>query len=234
MSTLLISEIFGATIQGEGSLIGKQTIFVRIAGCDYRCTWCDTMYAVDPIHKPTWNKMSSEAVFDEIETLTQGHPILITLSGGNPALQDFNTLIDLGRAKGYTFAMETQGSVAPDYLSRLNYLTLSPKPPSSQEDTDWEKLDHSVQLAPAHAHLKVVIADEQDYQYAKLVAQRYPQLPITLQPCNLDTSDEDSANIDALNDQLKWIMQRCQQDHWYTPTLLPQLHVLLWNNERAV
>lgn len=234
MDSLLISEIFGATIQGEGALIGKQTVFVRTAGCDYRCTWCDTMYAVDPTHKPTWHKMSSEAVFAEIEALTHGHPILITLSGGNPALQDFNTLIDLGKTKGYTFAMETQGSVAPDYLSLLDYLTLSPKPPSSQEQTHWEKLDHSVDISPHHTHLKIVIANEQDYQYAREVAQRYPQLPITLQPCNLDTCDEESADIDALNDQLKWIMQRCQQDHWYTPTLLPQLHVLLWNNERAV
>jgi 7-carboxy-7-deazaguanine synthase len=46
--------------------------------------------------------------------------------------------------------------------------------------------------------------------------------------------DEESADVDALNDQLKWIMQRCQQDHWYAPSLLPQLHVMLWNNERAV
>lgn len=231
---LLINEIFGATIQGEGALIGQQTVFVRTAGCDYRCTWCDTLYAVDPVHKPTWYKMSSAAVFSEVENLTQGHPILITLSGGNPALQDFNELITLGQAKGYRFAMETQGSAIPDYLSRLDYLTISPKPPSSQEATDWEKLDACIDIAPQQAHLKVVIADEADYQYARQVAARYPQLPLTLQPCNLNTDDEESADIEALNNQLKWIMQRCQQDHWYTPTLLPQLHVLLWNNERAV
>jgi 7-carboxy-7-deazaguanine synthase len=41
-----ISEIFGPTIQGEGPLIGRPTVFVRTAGCDYRCTWCDTLYAV--------------------------------------------------------------------------------------------------------------------------------------------------------------------------------------------
>ena len=40
--TIAISEIFGPTIQGEGALIGKPTVFVRTGGCDYRCSWCDT------------------------------------------------------------------------------------------------------------------------------------------------------------------------------------------------
>lgn len=234
MANLLISEIFGATIQGEGSLIGRQTVFIRTAGCDYRCAWCDTLYAVDPVHRPDWQRMSSHEVLEEVETLTHGNPILITLSGGNPALQNFNALIDLGHDKGYRFAMETQGSVSPDYLSRLDYLTLSPKPPSSQQRTDWSKLDNNVRKAPKQTHLKVVISDEDDYHYARALADRYPELPLTLQPCNLDTMDEESADVDALNDQLKWIMQRCQQDHWYAPSLLPQLHVMLWNNERAV
>jgi len=48
MSEIRISEIFGPTIQGEGPLIGTPTVFVRTAGCDYRCTWCDTLYAVLP------------------------------------------------------------------------------------------------------------------------------------------------------------------------------------------
>jgi len=43
-----ISEIFGPTIQGEGPLIGRPTVFVRTAGCDYRCARCDTLYAVLP------------------------------------------------------------------------------------------------------------------------------------------------------------------------------------------
>ena len=43
-----ISEIFGPTIQGEGPLMGRPTVFVRTGGCDYRCRWCDTLYAVLP------------------------------------------------------------------------------------------------------------------------------------------------------------------------------------------
>jgi len=42
-----VSEIFGPTIQGEGALIGQPTVFVRTGGCDYRCSWCDSLHAVD-------------------------------------------------------------------------------------------------------------------------------------------------------------------------------------------
>ena len=52
--TYLVQSIFGPTIQGEGPLMGTKTNFIRLAGCDYRCTWCDSMVAVDPIHRATW------------------------------------------------------------------------------------------------------------------------------------------------------------------------------------
>ena len=95
MSTITISECFGVTIQGEGALIGKPTVFVRTGGCEYRCSWCDTLYAVLPEHKDEWKPMKTEEVFAEIQRLSPT-PILVTLSGGNPAIQPLGDLIDLG------------------------------------------------------------------------------------------------------------------------------------------
>ena len=46
--------IIGPTIQGEGALAGRPTIFVRTGGCDFRCTWRDSLHAVDPVHKANW------------------------------------------------------------------------------------------------------------------------------------------------------------------------------------
>src|SRR5258707_1130477 len=80
---LLISECF-RTIQGEGQLIGRPTVFVRTGGCDYRCARCDTLYAVLPEHRGEWTPMSPAEVFAEVEHLTEHRPILVTLSGGNP------------------------------------------------------------------------------------------------------------------------------------------------------
>ena len=60
--TLRVVEIFGPTIQGEGALIGEPTVFVRTGGCDYRCSWCDSLHAVDSAYRHDWKPMSAEAI----------------------------------------------------------------------------------------------------------------------------------------------------------------------------
>jgi len=84
MTAIPISEIFGPTVQGEGALIGKPTVFVRTGGCDFRCRWCDTLYAVLPTYRHDWSPMTSEEILGRVEQLTGGNPILVTVSGGNP------------------------------------------------------------------------------------------------------------------------------------------------------
>ena len=68
MSTIRISEIFGPTVQGEGALIGKPTVFVRTGGCDFRCSWCDTLHAVLPAHRHDWSPMTPEEILARVET----------------------------------------------------------------------------------------------------------------------------------------------------------------------
>src|SRR3954470_9430054 len=117
--TVHISEIFGPTIQGEGAHIGKPTVFVRTGGCDFRCSWCDTMYAVDTRYKDEWCEMDAVAILVEVKRLAGGRPLLVTLSGGNPALQPLGHLLMLGHMEGYTFTMETQGSVVAPWMRWL-------------------------------------------------------------------------------------------------------------------
>ena len=64
-----ISEIFGPTVQGEGPLIGRPTVFVRTGGCDYRCTWCDTLYAVLPAYHDEWALMTPADIIARVESL---------------------------------------------------------------------------------------------------------------------------------------------------------------------
>ena len=111
-----ISEIFGPTIQGEGPLIGRPTVFVRTGGCDYRCTWCDTLYAVLPEYRDDWVPMTPDEIMARVNELAGGKPVLVSLSGGNPALQPLAPLIALGRERGLSFVMETQGSKRPAAL----------------------------------------------------------------------------------------------------------------------
>ena len=236
-----VSEIFGPTIQGEGPLIGRPTVFVRTGGCDYRCAWCDTLYAVLPSHRDDWLPMSTAEIAERVDALTGSQPILVTLSGGNPAMQPLGPLIALGRSKGYSFALETQGSLAPDWLAHLEWLVLSPKPPSSNMTTDWASLDACLNAAAAgpSCALKIVVFDDADYTYAQTVAARYPALPVYLQVGNpaplrdAEMADERADNDDLLR-RMDWLVDKVRQDRWFDARVLPQLHVLLWGNRRGV
>jgi 7-carboxy-7-deazaguanine synthase len=184
--------------------------------------------------------MTAEAVMDEVRTLAGGKPILVTLSGGNPAMQPLEELIDLGHADGYTFAIETQGSIAQPWFAKLDYLTLSPKPPSSLQKTRWDRLDRSIDLARngegiPQICLKVVIFDDEDFAYARHVAERYPDIPMYLQAGNHTPPHlADQIDIPGILQRMDWLIQRVNEEQWYNVTVLPQLHTLLWGNKRGV
>jgi 7-carboxy-7-deazaguanine synthase len=238
-SVIRVSEIFGPTIQGEGALIGVPTVFVRTGGCDYRCDWCDSLHAVDSAYRATWTPMTAQDIMAEVSRLSGGQPLLVSLSGGNPAIQPLAEVIRLGHAQGYGFALETQGSVAQDWFSDLDMLVLSPKPPSSKMQVDWDAFEACLAAGQgADMVLKIVIFDEADYQWARDVAGRYPQLPLFLQPGNHTPPPpgDDSATVDqaGVDDRMRWLVDRVMQDKWYQARVLPQLHVTLWGNKRGV
>lgn len=230
-----ISEIFGPTIQGEGALIGQPTVFVRTGGCDYRCTWCDTLHAVDSKYRAEWLPMTAEDIMGKVKELSSNNPLMVSLSGGNPAIQPLKSLISLGKKEGYRFALETQGSIAQDWFSDLDVLTLSPKPPSSGMKTDWGKFDECLTMAndKPEIALKIVIFDDTDYEYARQAADKYPHLPLYLQPGN-HTPPPQSTDMDGVMERMRWLVEKAKQDNWFKPVILPQLHVLIWGNLRGV
>jgi 7-carboxy-7-deazaguanine synthase len=228
-----ISEIFGPVIQGEGAHIGVPTVFVRTGGCDYRCSWCDTMYAVDKKFSGEWRGMSNDEVLQAIYARSH-RPILVTLSGGNPALFDFSFVIDELHDQKFRVTIETQGSVPRDWFGQLDHMTLSPKPPSSGMPTDLAKLDTCVsKLDRTKQSLKIVVADDADYDYARHIADRYPNVKLYLQVCNPDPAVEGDI-MAMLLDKLRWLSDKVLSDCWYTATVLPQLHVLLYGNRRGI
>jgi 7-carboxy-7-deazaguanine synthase len=234
-----VSEMFGPTIQGEGALIGLPTVFVRTGGCDFRCSWCDSLHAVDSRFRDQWRAMSTEDVWQGVRRLSGNMPVMVSLSGGNPAIQPLGDLIRLGKGPGYRFALETQGSISRDWFANLDTLALSPKPPSSGMDTDWAAVQSCVDAAQsANIVLKFVVFDEIDYAYAKDAAARFPRLPVYLQPGNHTPPlpEEENAKIDTdgIMQRMHWLVERVTVDRWFSAHVLPQLHVLLWGNKRGV
>ena len=236
--TFPVIEIFGPTIQGEGAEAGVPTYFVRFGGCDYRCSWCDTMYAVEPATvRATAVRLAADEIVTRLQALAGG-PAWVTLSGGNPALQHAGELVDLLHDAGYLVAAETQGSVWRPWLSRLDRLTISPKPPSSRMVTDFHVERFSAFMAAAapsadRAVLKVVCFDEADLAFAKAVASRYPGLPLHLSSgtpvpaaCDLRT---------AVGDRYRWLCEQVASDRALAfARVLPQLHVIAWKEATGV
>jgi 7-carboxy-7-deazaguanine synthase len=238
LETVCISEIFGPTIQGEGACIGQPTVFVRTGGCDYHCSWCDTLHAVEGVYRRNWREMTTEEIFTQVVILSGGRPLMISLSGGNPAIQPLGELLKLGKAEGYTFGLETQGSIAKEWFAELDLLTLSPKPPSSGMTTDWQKLKECIDAAEkTQVILKLVVLDEADFSFAQQVSGCFPHLPVYLQPCNPAFSVKEGdveTNLQSMAFQLRWLVDKVLVAKWYKASVLPQLHVLLWGQKRGV
>ncbi len=232
-----ISEIFGPTIQGEGPLIGRPTVFVRTAGCDYRCAWCDTLYAVLPDYRGDWQSMTANEILARVDALSGQQPVLVSLSGGNPAMQPLDSFIQLARTRGHSFALETQGSLHQPWFRELDWLVLSPKPPSSKMTTDWTAVKDCIAASEKRAQcaLKIVVFDEADYEFARDAARRLPETPLYLQIGNpTGASGSEDAGLSDLAARFRWLSEKVANDRWFGVHVLPQLHVLMWGNKRGV
>ncbi|HDG4745320.1 TPA: 7-carboxy-7-deazaguanine synthase QueE [Staphylococcus aureus] len=237
MAKIPVLEIFGPTIQGEGRVIGRKTMFVRTAGCDYRCSWCDSAFTWDGSAKGDIKLMTAEEIYDELKRIGGDLFNHVTISGGNPALiKGIQELVNLFQDKDIFSALETQGSKFQPWMTQIDDLTISPKPPSSTMTPDLKKLDEVItQCVPSSLNLKVVVFDDKDYDFAKMIHHRYPNIPFYLQVGNPYLSDSVDNHTEKLLERYEQlvdlVMQSNDMNHVY---VLPQLHTLLWSNKKGV
>ena len=176
---MVITEIF-KSIQGESTYAGLPCVFVRLTGCNLRCTWCDTAYA---FYGGT--KMTVEEVFDHVKELSMadegratpeapGRPRipLVELTGGEPLLQaDVYPLAEKLLAAGYTVLIETSGERYVGKLPREVVKIVDVKCPDSGE-ADTFDLANLAALDPKD-EIKFVIASRRDYEFAREFTARH-------------------------------------------------------------
>lgn len=237
MAKIPVLEIFGPTIQGEGRVIGRKTMFVRTAGCDYRCSWCDSSFTWDGSMKDEIQMMTAEEIYERLYEIGGDCFNHVTISGGNPALiKGIQDLVDLFETKGIESALETQGSRFQPWMRQINDLTISPKPPSSGMQPNLQILDEVIeQCVKESLNLKVVVFDDKDYDFAKAMHHRYPDIPFYLQVGNPYLDDEVENHTQRLlkryEDLVETVMKSSDMNQVY---VLPQLHTLLWSNMKGV
>lgn len=154
-----ISEIF-YSIQGEGSQYGLASIFVRFFGCDLSCAFCD-----EDLHKIVRYEWDAPTLLERLKKYPAKR---ITLTGGEPSLEDRNPLIELLRAEGYHVSVETNGYDF-DNVETADWITYSPK--------DWEDIQYS---AP-YDEIKLVVNEGSDENKLLEIAERVT-VPLFLQP----------------------------------------------------
>jgi 7-carboxy-7-deazaguanine synthase len=161
-----IIEIFHS-LQGEGTLTGVRTSFIRTARCNLRCAWCDTPYSFGP-----GSERSIPSILAEVESHGTRH---VCLTGGEPLLQKESVeLVRVLGRRGYDTVIETGGSldISPYLSLPRTHISLDIKCPSSKMERRmrWQNLP----MLRRGDTRKFVISDRPDYEYAKQVLSDRP------------------------------------------------------------
>ncbi|MFA5191072.1 MAG: radical SAM protein [Verrucomicrobiia bacterium] len=161
--TLIVNEIF-KSIQGESTRAGLPCVFVRLTGCNLRCSWCDTAYAFT---------QGARMTLDEIVNRVAAFGCkLVEITGGEPLLRS-NSLLLMTRLAdlGHTVLLETSGSLDISLVDSRVIRIMDLKCPSSGEceQNRWE----NIQMLRASDEVKFVIATREDYDWAKRQLERW-------------------------------------------------------------
>lgn len=223
-------EIFYSA-QGEGVNIGKPAVFLRLALCNLKCTWCDTKYTWD-WEQYDLKEQITEMPPEEIEREILKHSCkYLVVTGGEPMVQQTQLMPLLKRLKKKEFyiEIETNGTIVPSSgLSILaDHWSVSPKlansgnPPSSREVPE----SYRCFSALPSSHFKYVIQSKDDFTEVQSIVQKYNLVPqrTILMP--------EAQNRDILLERSRWLVELCKSQGYLFST---RLQILLWGSRRGV
>ena len=229
-----VMEIY-RSVQGEGTLMGVPTTFVRFFACNLRCSWCDTKYSWSLREGGTWESLPALEVAARIQALGARH---VVLTGGEPTLQkELAQLAHLLKDQEYHLTVETNTTIFPAAVAPLIDLwSLSPKLSSAGESyLRYPIIERFLEeLRPDQQQWKFVIRDDIDEQALRSLLSRYSifaerRLPVILQP------EGNTAALDYPS-ALEQLAKRVRDPFWdkYHVRVLPQMHVIIWGRRRWV
>jgi 7-carboxy-7-deazaguanine synthase len=225
-----ISEIF-YSIQGEGTLAGVPSVFVRVSGCNLRCVWCDTPYT-------SWNPEGREMAMEEIIAEVRGYGAShVVVTGGEPMISPEAAALTHGlKDAGLHITVETAGTVYQAVVCDL--MSISPKlansTPREREGGRWaaqhERLRYNPQvlrkLTSEYTYqLKFVVTAPEDREEIERIVRETGADPsrVVLMP--------EGVSAEALRERARWLVDLCKQcGYRYSP----RLHIDIWGNQRGV
>ncbi|MGB8779898.1 MAG: radical SAM protein [Candidatus Bathyarchaeia archaeon] len=171
-----ISEIF-YSIEGEGIQIGRREIFIRLAGCNLECSWCDTKYA-----RQNGKEMD---VKDAISRIVKYPCKSVSITGGEPLCQieEVVKLVKQLKNHAYWIQINTNGTIFHKRIfDSVDLISMDCKCPSSGMQSDQRVLGKTRELYDHKTQFKFVVANRMDYEYAKRIIERLSPLNVVIQP----------------------------------------------------
>jgi 7-carboxy-7-deazaguanine synthase len=161
-----ITEIY-KSLQGESTYTGLPCVFVRLTGCNLRCSWCDSEYTFTG-----GRRMPVEEVLAEVEKLAPGGG-LVEITGGEPMLQERDVIPLMQRLldDGYTVLIETSGERPLERVPKGVVKIVDVKCPHSGEP-DTFRIENLETLV-SQDEVKFVLADRTDYEFARDFVERH-------------------------------------------------------------
>ena len=222
-----ISEIF-YSVQGEGTLVGVPSVFVRTSGCNLRCVWCDTPYTS---WDPQGEERSIESIVADVAQYGASH---VVLTGGEPMIAP--GVEELTRSLSGHLTIETAGTVAKDV--RCDLMSISPKlensTPRARDGGRWavqhERLRYQPevlrQLITRYPYqLKFVVSEPADLAEIHSIVEEVGAVKerVLLMPEGVDR--------ETLAERGRWLVETAKREGY---RFSPRLHIDLWGNVRGV
>jgi 7-carboxy-7-deazaguanine synthase len=223
---LKIAELF-YSLQGEGSLVGVPSVFIRSSGCNLRCAWCDTPYT-------SWQPEGVELGLDQIVDEVGAHPARhVVITGGEPMIQpEIVPLTARLRALGMHITIETAGTVFQpvecDLMSISPKLSNSTPGGSLAEPHDRLRIQPGVLLelmARYEYQLKFVVEEPGDLEEIRALMEALdaPRERVILMPEGTEPA--------RLAERGQWLAEICKEEGL---RFSPRLHIDLWGHRRGV
>jgi 7-carboxy-7-deazaguanine synthase len=222
-----IAEIF-YSVQGEGTLVGVPSVFVRTSGCNLRCVWCDTPYTS---WSPEGSERSIESIVEEVNRFDAAN---VVITGGEPMIAP--GIEELTGRLAQHITIETAGTVDADV--RCDLMSISPKlansTPRERDGGRWAAQHERLRYQPAvlrclmHKYqyqVKFVIVDASDLAEVREILRDTQADPsrVILMPEGTDAG--------TIAERGRWLVEICKSEGF---RFSPRLHVDLWGNRRGV
>ena len=222
-------EVF-RSIQGEGVTAGTPAVFLRLAGCNLACTWCDTKYAWD-FNNYNFNREVVSLSMEEVERrlLSFDCPHLV-ITGGEPLLQqvELPPLVSSLRRSGFFCEVETNGTLIPgaDLVATVSQWNVSPKTENSGNRREHCEIPRAFEafVALDNAYFKFVVVDPPDIDEVRRLIDRYGLAAekVVLMP--------EGASAETVRRRGEWVAEACARHGFRYSS---RLHILLWGGQRG-